>query len=34
VALVWRATFARPKAIGAMVAAVKALKIDAYRLLI
>lgn len=34
VALVWRATFARPKAIGALVAAVRALKIDAYRLLI
>lgn len=34
VALAWRATFARPKAIGALIAAVQALDIEAYRLLV
>lgn len=34
VALAWRATFARPKAIGALIAAVQALRNEAYRLLV
>lgn len=34
VALAWRASFARPKAIGALIAAVQALHVDAYRLLV
>lgn len=34
VALAWRATFARPKAIGALIGAVQALRNDAYKLLV
>ena len=34
VALAWRATFARPKAIGALISAAQALRNEAYKLLV